>query len=122
MYKRKTEGDLHLSNKKTCSRLKEEWLSKLIETDVMSSSDKPRVRISDIFTYIAGAVVCSICSNVNTPSEFSTGKKWKEWKLNYSKRHLSQKVQTESFIKLGNMKSGRISRMLQESAEDRSVR
>ena len=81
------------------------------------------VRLGDIFTYnAAGAVVCTICSNANTKSEFSTGKKWDEWKLDYLKRHLSQKVHTESVLKLRNMKSGGILRKLQESAEDCSVK
>ena len=58
------------------------------------------VRLGDIFTYNAGgAVVCTICSNANTKSEFSTGKKWDEWKLDYLKRHLSQKVHIESVVK-----------------------
>ena len=123
MYKRKAEGSLHSSKKKICARFKEEWLSELIATSVVSSSDKQRVRIGDIFTYnAAGAVVCTIYLNANTKSEFSTGKKWDEWKLDYLKRHLSQKVHIESVVKLRNMKSGGILRKLQESAEDRSVR
>ena len=123
MYKRKAEGSLHSSKKKICARFKEEWLSELIETSVVSSSDKQRVRIGDIFTYnAAGAVVCTICLNANTKSEFSTGKKWDEWKLDYLKRHLSQKVHIESVVKLRNMKNGGILRKLQESAEDRSIR
>jgi len=123
MYKRKAEGGLHSSKKKTSGRFKEEWLSELIETSVVSSSNKQMVRLGDIFTYnAAGAVVCTICSNANTKSEFSTGKKWDEWKLDYLKRHLSQKVHIESVVKLRNMKSGGILRKLQESAEDRSVK
>ena len=79
MYKRKAEGSLHLSKKKTCARFKEEWLSELIETSVVSSSDQQRIRIGDIFTYnAAGGVVCTICLNANIKSEFSTGKKWDE--------------------------------------------
>ena len=122
MNKRKAEGDPCPSKKKNCSRFKDEWLSELIETDVVSSSEKQRVRIGDIFKYNAGVVVCTICSNANTQSEFSTGKTWKEWKLDYLKRHLSQKVHIDSVIKLRNRKSGGILRMLQESVEDRAVK
>ena len=123
MYKRKAEGSLHSSKKKICARFKEEWRSESIEMNVVSSLDKQRVRIGDIFTYnAAGADVCTICLNANTKSEFSTGKKWDEWKPDYLKRHLSQKVHIESIVKLRNMKSGGILRKLQESAEDRSVR
>ena len=78
---------------------KEEWLSELIETSVVSSSDKQRIRIGDIFAYNA-AVVCTICLNANTKSEFSMGKKWDELKLDYLKRHFSQKVHIESVVKL----------------------
>ena len=121
MYKRKADGGLHSQKKKTSARFKEEWLSELIE--VVSSSDKQRMRVGDIFTYnIAVAVASTICSNANTKSEFSTGKKWDEWKRVYLKRHLSQKVHIESVAKLRNMKSGGILRKLQESAQDRSVR
>ena len=93
----------------------------MIEADAVSSSDKKRVRIQDIFTYNAGAVVCAICSNASSQSEFSKGKKWREWKLDYLNWHLSQKVRNESGIKLQNMKSGGSLRMLQESVENRSV-
>ena len=109
MSKRKAEGSQHSVKKKTCSRFKEEWLSELIETDVLSSSIKQKVKIGDIFTCNdAGAVVCTICSRANAAGEFSTGKKWEEWKLDYLKRHLSQKVHTESVTKLRNQESGGI--------------
>ena len=85
MYKKEAKRDMHSSNKKICSTFKEEWLSELIEMDVVSSLDKEWVRIGDIFTYNAGAVVCTICSNANIQSEFSKRKKRKEWKLDYLK-------------------------------------
>ena len=81
MFKRKADGDIHSSNKKICSRFKEEWMSELNETDVGSSSDKESVRIEEIFTYNAGAVVCTICLNANTQSEFSKEKSGKNVNL-----------------------------------------
>ena len=101
----KAEGGLHSSKKKT---------------SVVSSSDKQR---EDNCTYnAAGAVVCTICSNAKTKSEFSMGKKWDEWKLNYQKQHLSQKVHITSVVKLQNTKYGGILGKLQESVKDSSVR
>ena len=65
------------------------WLSELIKAGVLSSSNKQKIRLGDIFTCNDdGAVVFTICSTANAAGEFSKGKKLDEWKLDYLKQHL----------------------------------
>jgi hypothetical protein len=48
--------------------------------------------------------MCSICSKANALSAFTSGKIWNEWKLDYLKQHLKQKVQVDSVIKPQKLK------------------
>jgi regulator of PEP synthase PpsR (kinase-PPPase family) len=67
-------------------------------------------------------VVFSICSEANALSKFTSGKKQNEWKLDYLKQHLKQKVHVDSVIKLQNLKKGGIVQILTETQEDRKLR
>ena len=139
MSKRKAHESLNLLKKKICSNCKEEWPAELIacrahclqssllaeldETETPLSSHKQKIRIGDIFNYNeAGFVTCSICLKATAAGEFSTGKKWEAWKLDYLKRHLVRKVHTDSVSKLRYHGKGGILRMLTETVEDHDVR
>ena len=112
-----------LVKKKSCTQFKDEWLSKIVDLDMPNSSGKQRVTLKEIFTHReTGDVVCNICQKANAGGEFSSGKKWDEWKLDYLKRHISQKVHADSVMKLRNQSKGGILRLLTETAEDRDTR
>jgi hypothetical protein len=110
--------------KKFCDRLKKEWLSELIDTEILSSVHTQHIKLSEIVTYqeTKDDVICSFCSKANVRGEFSTGIKWKEWKLNCLKRHLNQNMHLDSVLKLQNLNKGGILRMLSETPGDREMR
>ena len=69
-----------------------------------------------------GHVVCSICHKANAGGDFSSSKKWDEWKLNYLKWHFNHKVHADSVEKLCNKRKGGILKMLTETMQDRQTR
>lgn len=71
-----------------------------MQTNGSSQIEGKSVKLSEIFSYGANWFVCKICSNAKIQGEFSTRKTWTEWKLDYLKRHLTQKCQwcCESFV------------------------
>jgi hypothetical protein len=97
---------------------KKEWLSEMIETKIPSSKHRQKAKIGDIFIHWETDDVCSICSEVNALSEFTSGKKWNKWNLDELKRHSKQEVHVNSIIKLQNLKKGGIVRILTETKED----
>jgi phage terminase large subunit-like protein len=87
---------------------KKEWLSEITETEIPSLKHRQKVKIWDILIHReTDYVICSVCSEANALSEFTSGKNWNEWKLDYLKQHLKQKVQLDSVIKSQNLKKGR---------------
>jgi hypothetical protein len=72
--------------------LKNEWLSKINETEIPASKHRQKVHIGDMFIHReTDYVICNICSEANVLSEFTRGRKWNEWKFDHLKRHLNQK-------------------------------
>ncbi|TRY93452.1 hypothetical protein DNTS_005747, partial [Danionella cerebrum] len=100
----------------------QEWLNEIVETDTGDGPDKS-VKLYDIFSYGANGIVCKICSDAKIKGEFSTGKTWTEWKLDYLKRHLTQKCHVDAVKALYNRKHGTaINQLLGESRELREKR
>lgn len=109
--------------KKVSSTFKHEWLNEIVRTD---TSDGPgrAVKLSDIFMYDqASGVICKICMEAKVKGDFATGKTWTEWKLDYLKRHLRQKVHSDAVSMLYSRKHApSISQLLHESDEAREER
>jgi hypothetical protein len=73
MSKRGRNETTSSTKKKSCSVLRNEWLS---ETEIQSYKHRQTVKIADIFiNRETHYVVCSICSEANALSEFTSGKK-----------------------------------------------
>ena len=88
MAKRKAE---QVPQKKVCLTFKHEWLDEIVQTDT------GRIKLSDIFTYEErSGVICKFCSEAKAKGKFARGKTWSEWKLDYLKRHLTQKVHVDA--------------------------
>ena len=83
-----------------------------------------KVKLGDIFVYRGGTddVVCKLCQEAKAVNDFSNGKRWDDWKIDYLKWHMSQKVHLDSVSKLRCQKSGGLLRLLNESADDRNPR
>ena len=124
MLKRKLEQSTKpVTKKKSCTQFKDEWLREIVEVVMPNSSEKQKVTLGQIFVHHeTGQVVCSICQKANAGGDFSSGKKWDEWKLDYLKRHLNHKVHGESVEKLRNKSKGGILKMLTETMQDRETR
>jgi len=124
MSKRKTNKTrINIATKKKCSlKFKPEWLRELVETELPTSSRKQLTKLGDIFIYREDSddVVCQICQEACAGGAFTTGKRWDDWKIDYLKRHINQKIHLDSVTKLRYQKSGGLQRLLTESAEDRA--
>lgn len=85
ILKRKAKWNESWSLKtKTCSKLNEDLLTELIESDMFSSSNKWKVKLWDMFICNdAGAVVCTVCSMANAAENFRQDKitKMENWLL-----------------------------------------
>ncbi|XP_070582700.1 zinc finger protein 862-like [Erythrolamprus reginae] len=105
-------------------KFKPEWLNELVETKLPTSSKNQMTKLGNIFTYSENNedIVCQICKEARAGCPFATGKKWVDWKIDYLKRHIIQKVHLDSVTKLQYQKSGGLQRLLTESAEDRAKR
>lgn len=110
--------------KKSCDKFKLEWLSEIVETKMPSSMHLQKVRIGEIFVYSEtyDCVKCIICSEANMPGEFTSGKKWTEWRLFLLKRHLSHKAHRDAITKLNNLKTGGLLKIMTETPEERKNR
>lgn len=113
-----------MQRKRTCTRFKLEWLDEFVVTEMPSSGKKQTVMLKDVFTYRENSddVICNVCEKAGAEGEFTNGKRWNEWKLDYLKRHVLHKTHLESVAKLGNINRGGILKMLTESASDRELR
>ena len=92
-------------------------LSELVEAELPTSTENKRTRLDDIFIYRDSTddVVCQLCQQACAVGlfEFSTGKRWDDWKLDYLKRHLARKIHLDSVSKLRCQKSGGLKRRAQ---------
>ena len=91
-----------LKKKKCSAKFKPEWLDELAETELPTSSKIVKVKLGDIFTYCEGTdnVICKLCLEAKAVNDFSNEKCWDEWKIDYLKRHITQKVHLDSVSKL----------------------
>jgi len=124
MSKRKANDGSHSTalsdtKKKKCSlNFKPEWLRESVETELPTSSRKQVTKLGDIFTYreTSDEVICTICQEARASGAFTTGKRWDDWKIDYLKRHINQKIHLDSVSKLRCQKSGGLQRLLTENA------
>lgn len=100
--------------KKKCDSFKMEWLSEYVQTG------EKTVKLGEIFSFLSEkGLVCKICCEAKIASEFSEGKVWTEWKLEYLKRHIQQKshLKAAGIVRRCTMGMG-IGTLLGESAKD----
>jgi hypothetical protein len=57
---------------------KKEWLSEILETEIPSAKHRQKAKIGDIFIHRETDDVCSICSEANALSDFTSGTMWNE--------------------------------------------
>ena len=123
MSRREDNG---ISNRKSCNSFKKEWMLQTVYTELPSSKEKEKIKIGDIYTYDdINGVICTICNNANQEGEFSTGKKWDgldAWKLDYLKRHLSQKIHKKSIEILRNRSNRSVLNLLRETTGEKEER
>jgi len=97
----------------------------LVETQLPTSSRKQLTKLGNIFTCREGSddFVCQIYQEACADSVFTTGKRWDDWKIDYLKRHINQKIHLDLVTKLRCQKSGGLQRLvLTGSAADRANR
>ena len=86
--------------------------------------DGENVKLGDVFSFSdERGVVCKTCSEAKVQSNFSEGKTWNEWKVDYLKRHLQHKAHQNAPGILRRRKQGiGIGALLQQNAEERCER
>lgn len=83
---------------------------------------KPKRQLNwEIFS-LSDDVVCLYCKDAHASGDFATGKRWDDWKIDYLKRHVTQKSHLDSVSTLRLQKTGGLPRLLNESADDRAAR
>jgi len=97
------------AKKKSAANFKTEWLSELVETDTPTTKTKAPTKLGDIFTYRSKSddVVCLYCKDAHASGDFATGKRWDDWKIDYLKRHVTQKSHPDSVSTLRLQKNRR---------------
>ena len=110
--------------KKAAVWFRTSWLKQLVETEFLDAKTLKAVELQYIFKYDElDGVFCKFCAEAKSSCDFATGKVWDQWKIEYVKRHLLQKVHLESISKLKRMKNGSgINSLLTESTADREMR
>lgn len=92
----------------------------------MESKVVQGVELSQIFSFSedeGGVVTCKFCAEAKASGDFATGKTWDVWKLDYLKRHITQKIHLDSLAKLRRTKAGTgINFLLTESDDVRQKR
>lgn len=101
--------------KKKCGSFKMEWLSEYVKIEEQA------VKLSEIFSFSSEkGLLCKTCCEAKVANEFSEGKMWTEWKLDYLKRHIQQKCHLKAVGIVRRLKVGQgIGTLLRESAKDR---
>ena len=95
-----------------------EWLSEYVQ------AEEQAVKLGEIFSFSSEkGLLCKTCSEAKVSSEFSEGKMWTEWKLDYLKRHIQHKSHLNAVGIVRRLKMGKgIGTLLRESAKDREKR
>lgn len=104
--------------KKKCDSFKMEWLSEYVQTE------EKTVKLGEIFSFSSEkGLLCKTCCEAKIASEFSEGKMWTEWKLDYLKRHIQHKSHLKAVGIVRRCKMGMgIGTLLRESTKDREKR
>nr|XP_033818665.1 E3 SUMO-protein ligase KIAA1586-like [Geotrypetes seraphini] len=125
MSKRKENEEFGSSTKKKRSQFKKEWLTEfLVDTTLPHASGRKTVAMKEIFEYsdTDNALICSLCRKAGVNGEWSTGKTWSEWKIDYLKRHLNHNSHLEAVQKLHNQSRGFLMNFLKETPDSRNNR
>ena len=103
------------AKKKKLLSFKTEWLAEYAQID------GKLIKLGDVFSFSdEKGVICKTCCEAKVPGDFSDGKKWDEWKLDYLKRHLQHKTHQNAAGILRRRKQGAgIGALLQQNAEER---
>lgn len=67
-------------------------------------------------------LVCRICLKEEVQRDWSTGKNWGEWKVDYLKRHITHICHLDAVTKLKRLEHGSLLNFLRETPQDRSNR
>lgn len=67
-------------------------------------------------------MICKFCTEAKAKGEFARGKHWSEWKLDYPKHHLTQKVHVDALKTLMIRHGNSIDKILTETNEFRERR
>ncbi|XP_078787812.1 zinc finger protein 862-like [Oryzias latipes] len=104
--------------KKTCDSFKIEWLSEYVQIEGKA------VKLGDIFSFSSEkGLLCKTCCEAKIASEFSEGKVWTTWKLDYLKRHIQHKSHLKAVEIVKRCKLGMgIGMLLGESTKNREQR
>ena len=104
--------------KKKITSFRTEWLAEFVQVD------GENVKLGDVFSFSdERGVICKTCSEAKVQSDFSEGKTWNEWKVDYLKRHLQHKAHQNAAGILRRGKQGiGIGALLQQNAEERCER
>lgn len=87
--------------KKKCGSFKMEWLSEYVKIEEQA------VKLSEIFSFSSEkGLLCKTCCEAKVANEFSEGKMWTEWKLDYLKRHIQQKCHLKAVGIVRRLKMG----------------
>lgn len=100
-----------------------EWLTnEHVEAELPSTAPGRRelVLLKEIFTYnLNTGVTCNICIKAGLKNEWTTGKKWDNWKVDYLKRHATDmKSHLDAITRLRSQSKGLLKNMLTQSAID----
>ena len=86
-------------------RLEHHGLNSQLRRKTVDAKTPKAVELGYIFKYDErDGVVCKFCAEAKSSCNFATGKVWDQWKIDYLKRHLLQKVHLESISKLKRKK------------------
>jgi Domain of unknown function (DUF4371) len=113
-----------LKRKRTATTFKAAWLKELVETETIESKILQRVELGEIFNFSEDdGVICTVCADAEAKCDFANGKTWDMWKLDYLKRHITQKIHLDSIRKLKRKEAGTgINCLLTESEGGRELR
>lgn len=124
MSKRKREDDVDIKRTRAATTFKSAWLKEIVETETVESKIVQRVELGTIFDLsVDHGVICKVCAEAKASGEFATGKTWDMWKLDYLKRHITQKIHSDAIAKLQRTRArAGIDSLLKESEDDRQMR
>lgn len=124
MSKRNSSSQPASTFKKVCPYFKPAWLLQLVKTKIPTSRELDHVKLDYIFEFNEeeSTIKCKFCTEAKVDGDFSIGKKWDDWKLDYLKRHLNHKTHIEAVEILTARRCGGLVRLITETPKDREVR